>query len=754
MKRNPPEETKPDDHVWQIEKLIEYGGEKNERLIDYLQVKFPDARIHVQNVYTVKYPKNVPLIPDADSKEKRYKNVILNCMDMETREIHSAILSVDPKADITVKWVEKQKWYLKKRYGITTPPRDYVVGGKYDDVIKAFPELQSSDIASMLYSKDENASVSPSWISARKYVIKDRLSAPSPRSENCGKFDDVILGGLHNTPTEILSMIYSEDEDADVSYHWVGCRKTRLKDEHGVPKPPREWRPPGRPRSKKEEDVAEPKSEKQKRPSYDDRFDNIIISGAEDGLTNGEIMSAMLTEDEDAPKYVGWLSNRKNYLKEHDLFDEKVAKKNMAERIKDEIVGPHSPRALFVENHMNMGSDELVKLLNKKFTDTKINKSYVSTTKARIRKELGIEGKIGRPPSPRVKYIEGHIDVPNSNLVKVLNKKFPDVETTADYVSLMKARVRKRLGTDVVPTKSSDMKRGGKPTELVHIKILQSTRSPVEGPAPDKEYLGRKEEPPEKRPVKVDYTHKDVPEPEKIVRPKTGRRGRPPSPKMNLKPQTHTDTYEQKVEEEVEEPTKDYGIPAWKVPLQHEVSVPTIGTMRNTYVPIKDLNNIITIKTFSAAIKNSIEEATRAKGYPGVTNEQALEMAQYFLNFFGYSDVIIDNILETEDRNAFYMLEDAGLLKNEREETTLYDGREWRIHYWLMNRERINELAKNYYSQRTNNPDDNENVSPEQIYSEETWNAATKNLENKSGNKQLTGQERNDIYRKKRRGAL
>jgi hypothetical protein len=72
--------------------------------------------------------------------------------------------------------------------------------------------------------------------------------------------------------------------------------------------------------------------------------------------------------------------------------------------------------------------------------------------------------------------------------------------------------------------------------------------------------------------------------------------------------------------------------------------------------------------------------------------EQARAMAQHVMNFFGYSERIIDNILEPEDRDAFYMLEDTGILTTEREETTLYDGREWRIHYWLFKKERIYEL--------------------------------------------------------------
>ncbi|MFT0898767.1 DUF6015 family protein [Candidatus Methanoprimaticola sp. MG2] len=96
---------------------------------------------------------------------------------------------------------------------------------------------------------------------------------------------------------------------------------------------------------------------------------------------------------------------------------------------------------------------------------------------------------------------------------------------------------------------------------------------------------------------------------------------------------------------------------------------------------------VITIHNLTMAIKNSIDSSSRA-----MEEEEAYDLAHRVLNFFGYADRIIDNILEPEDRDAFYMLEDAGILTTEREETTLYDGREWRIHYWLFRRERINEL--------------------------------------------------------------
>ncbi|MDY0293153.1 MAG: DUF6015 family protein [Candidatus Methanomethylophilaceae archaeon] len=96
---------------------------------------------------------------------------------------------------------------------------------------------------------------------------------------------------------------------------------------------------------------------------------------------------------------------------------------------------------------------------------------------------------------------------------------------------------------------------------------------------------------------------------------------------------------------------------------------------------------MITVEELTTAIKNSIDNK-------GMLEEQANDLAQRVLNFFGYSDRIIDNVLEPEDRDAFYMLEDAGILTTEREETTLYDGREWRIHYWIFRRERIGELME------------------------------------------------------------
>lgn len=88
----------------------------------------------------------------------------------------------------------------------------------------------------------------------------------------------------------------------------------------------------------------------------------------------------------------------------------------------------------------------------------------------------------------------------------------------------------------------------------------------------------------------------------------------------------------------------------------------------------------------------------------------AEKMAQYFLNFFGYSDRIIDNILLASDRNNFYMLEDEGILNTEREETNLLSGHTWRIHYWTLEKKNILEFVKAYRGKKNRADDDHTEI--------------------------------------------
>ncbi len=127
---------------------------------------------------------------------------------------------------------------------------------------------------------------------------------------------------------------------------------------------------------------------------------------------------------------------------------------------------------------------------------------------------------------------------------------------------------------------------------------------------------------------------------------------------------------------------------------------------------LTDTSNILTIDKLTKAIQNSV-------GTQGIDTDEARRMAEHMMNFFGYSDRIIDNILEPEDRDVFYMMEDSGILMTEREETTLYDGREWRINYWLFRKDKIYELTKKKSQRKEKDDDDDFSIYTE--IPEEVW---------------------------------
>ncbi|MGC9308121.1 MAG: DUF6015 family protein [Thermoplasmatota archaeon] len=88
---------------------------------------------------------------------------------------------------------------------------------------------------------------------------------------------------------------------------------------------------------------------------------------------------------------------------------------------------------------------------------------------------------------------------------------------------------------------------------------------------------------------------------------------------------------------------------------------------------------VVTLEDLATAI------AKRVK----IDVEAAMGDANFVMDLFGYEDRIIDNVLEPEDRQLFYILEEEGMLTTEREETTIYDGRTWRTHYWFLNKQTI-----------------------------------------------------------------
>ena len=87
------------------------------------------------------------------------------------------------------------------------------------------------------------------------------------------------------------------------------------------------------------------------------------------------------------------------------------------------------------------------------------------------------------------------------------------------------------------------------------------------------------------------------------------------------------------------------------------------------------------------------------------------------MDLFGYDDRIIDNILQHEDRQLFYKLESVGILNTEREEVFLYDGRNWRIHYWLLRKKTILKYSDKNLEKQEYKTEKTEEIQRDNIYS-------------------------------------
>lgn len=95
----------------------------------------------------------------------------------------------------------------------------------------------------------------------------------------------------------------------------------------------------------------------------------------------------------------------------------------------------------------------------------------------------------------------------------------------------------------------------------------------------------------------------------------------------------------------------------------------------------------------------TVEELTRAiertlVAQGKIQPSEAAPTAEMVMAYFGTEDSVLDNTLSKEDRDRFYWLEDAGLLTSEEEDATVSRGRSWRIHYWLLQKDRVHAATE------------------------------------------------------------
>ncbi len=88
---------------------------------------------------------------------------------------------------------------------------------------------------------------------------------------------------------------------------------------------------------------------------------------------------------------------------------------------------------------------------------------------------------------------------------------------------------------------------------------------------------------------------------------------------------------------------------------------------------------VVTVPDMTKALRRTLV------AHGKLPDDKAEEIAIQVLNYFGHESMVLDNILAPEDRDIFYKLEEEGLLSSEVENTTVDKGKNWRIHYWLLN---------------------------------------------------------------------
>ena len=95
----------------------------------------------------------------------------------------------------------------------------------------------------------------------------------------------------------------------------------------------------------------------------------------------------------------------------------------------------------------------------------------------------------------------------------------------------------------------------------------------------------------------------------------------------------------------------------------------------------------ITLEELRTAIGSVLEEDEMQPA-------RAEDMAERVMNLFGYDKTITDNLLSPDERDIFYQLEDLDILMTEEETTNLPSGKKWRIHYWILNEDKVREILE------------------------------------------------------------
>jgi len=125
---------------------------------------------------------------------------------------------------------------------------------------------------------------------------------------------------------------------------------------------------------------------------------------------------------------------------------------------------------------------------------------------------------------------------------------------------------------------------------------------------------------------------------------------------------------------------------------------------KNNMVTTTDL---ITIDEFAKAIQNSINI-----GY-----NDAFDIAEHLLNFFGFEEGIIENYFDNDERQVLYQLEEYGLVKFKTDEYYVLDkSNPWITHQIILDYLKIHEMAKAQAEEKEEDPEELYEKLPEEAW--------------------------------------
>jgi hypothetical protein len=119
---------------------------------------------------------------------------------------------------------------------------------------------------------------------------------------------------------------------------------------------------------------------------------------------------------------------------------------------------------------------------------------------------------------------------------------------------------------------------------------------------------------------------------------------------------------------------------------------------------------VVNIKELTIALEKALSSKQLSK-------DEINGLAERIMDLFGFEDQVVDNRLTPEERDIFYMLEEAGLVTTIEDDVQVQKGKTWRIYYWILKTDQIIRLS----SESSKIADEKPEADIYETISEDVW---------------------------------